>query len=195
VNRWHVVLGLLAALGLGCSKTPAEPEPSASSAPSSPAVRPLAYDVPGTWTVLEAPRSGPKKAIYKVPKTGDAKEDAELTVVFFGTGSGGDEDARFAELFALFDGDVGKTAAREAFEVGGMKVETFDVAGTYKVALAPTMRGKKQSPIQMVKDRYRMLGAVVKTKDRGNWFFKVVGPDDTVQAARSSFRGILESVR
>lgn len=200
MRRWYfaertLALGLLAALGSACSKTPAEPEPPSAQAPKSPAVRPLAYDVPGAWTVLEAPRTGPKKAIYKVPKTGDDKEEAELTVVFFGTGSGGDEDTRFSELFALFDGDVGKTAARETFEVGAMTVETFDVVGTYKVALAPPMRGKKQSPIQMVKDRYRMLGAVVKTKDRGNWFFKLVGPDDTVQAARSSFRAVLDSVK
>jgi hypothetical protein len=194
VKRWQLALSVIGLVVPGCSKTPAEPERS-SAAPASPAVQPLVYEVPGAWTALEAPRTGPKKAIYKVARTGDDKEEAELTVVFFGTGSGGDEDARFSELFALFDGDVGKTAVRDAFEVGAMKVETFDVVGTYKVALAPPMRGKRQSPIQMVKNRFRMLGAVVKTKDRGNWFFKLVGPDETVQAARSSFRAMLDSVK
>jgi hypothetical protein len=36
---------------------------------------------------------------------------------------------------------------------------------------------------------------VVRTKDRGNWFFKLVGPDETVQAARSAFRRMVESAR
>jgi hypothetical protein len=188
-------VGLLAlALATGCSKTPAEPEPSAAASASETTVAPLAFEVPGVWTELPAPRGGgPKKAVYKVPKTGDDKEDAELDVVFFGTGAEGDETRRFGEMFGLFDGDLGKTAPRDRFETHGMPVETFDVVGTYKVPLAPPVGPKKIAPVQMVKDKWRMLGAVVKTKDRGNWFFKLVGPDDTVQAARESFRRVLES--
>jgi hypothetical protein len=49
--------------------------------------------------------------------------------------------------------------------------------------------------MQMVKENWRLLGAVVKTPDRGNWFFKLVGPNETVQAARATFRTLIESAR
>jgi hypothetical protein len=183
-----------AATTVACSKSPAEPEaPSSSSA--APAVAPLVWDVPGSWSISEFPKGGQKKAVYKVPKAGNDKEDAELTVAFFGTGSEGDEQKRFKEAFGQFDGDVGATAQRSELDVKGTKVAIADVAGTYKIALTPPSGPAKRSPVQMVKSTYRMMLAVVKTPDRGNWYFKLVGPDETVQAARSGFRTVLESVR
>jgi hypothetical protein len=187
---------LLTAAPLACSKAPAEPEATAAPAEtSSPAVSPLLWDAPGTWTVMAEGRSGKQKAAYKVPKAGNDKEEAEMTVLFYGTGSEGDVDRRLKEWFADFDGDVGGAAKRETFEVHGMKVEMVDTMGTYKLALGPKIGPKQKSPMQMVKHDYRMLGAVVKTPDRGNWFFKLIGPDETVQAARPTFRTMLESAR
>jgi hypothetical protein len=189
-----LLLVAIAALAPACSKSPSEPEaPSGSAATIS--VPPLAWDVPGSWSISEFPKGGQKKAVYKVPKAGNDKEDAELTVAFFGTGSEGDEPKRFKEAFAQFDGDVGATAQRDALDVKGTKVEIADVAGTYKISLTPPVGPTKRSPVQMVKPTYRMMLAVVKTSDRGNWYFKLVGPDETVQAARSGFRTVLESVR
>ena len=69
------------------------------------------------------------------------------------------------------------------------------MTGTYKVDLTPNPRGKKRSVVQMVKKNHRLYGAVVRTPDRGNWFFKLAGPDETVLAARSAFRAMLESAR
>jgi len=158
-------------------------------------VAPLVWDVPGAWTVMEAPGSGSRKAIYKVPKAGNDKEDAELTVFFFGTGSKGDPAPNFKEWFGQFDGDVGATAARESFEARGLKVETVEVTGTYKIAMGPALGPKKKPPMQMVKQNFRLYGAVVKTPDRGNWFFKLTGPDETVQAARPAMRTLFESAR
>jgi hypothetical protein len=180
-----------------CNRAPAEPEPTAAPAETSaPAVAPLVYEAPGTWTlVTEGQRSGNQKAVYKVPKAGGDKEEAELTVLFFGTGSQGDAAKRFPEWLSDFDGKVGETAKRESFEVRGMKVELVEAAGTYKIALGPKVGPKKKAPMQMVKENWRLLGAVVKTPDRGNWFFKLVGPTDTVEAARASFRALIESAK
>ncbi len=144
---------------------------------------------------MPAPPSGPKKASYKIPKTGNDKEEAELHVFFFGTGSKGDADANFKAWFDQFDGDVGASAAREKFEVHGLGVETVEVAGTYKIAMGPPVGPKKQPAMSMVKKDFRMVGAVVKTPDRGNWFFKLIGPNDTVQSAKSAMRTLLESVK
>lgn len=190
-------LGLLVALALaaaGCSKKTAEPEPPAAASTHEPAVIPLAWDAPPTWTQLPGAKA-PKKATYKVPPAGGDKEEAEVNVVFFGTGAEGDPDRRFKEMFGQFDGDVGATAKRETFEVHGWKVETVDTAGTFKQNLTPEVGPKKKSPVQMVKKDHRLLAAVVRTPDRGNWFFRMTGPDATVQSATGSFRAMLDSVR
>lgn len=201
----HILASLLVATGLGgCSRAPAEPErdhgaasssSSSAAAAPTPAVVPLTWEVPGSWTVLNGPTSGARKAGYNIPKAGDDKEDAEVSVLFYGTGALGDVEKNFSEWFTDFDGDVGATAKRESFDVHGFKVETVEVFGTYKVALGPKIGPKKKAPMQMVKKDWRLLGAVVKTPDRGNWFFKIVGPDDTMQSARSGVRTMLESVK
>lgn len=179
-----------------CSKAPAEPDKAASSpAPAAPAVAPLRWDAPGSWTKLPAPPSGPKKAAYRIDKVGNDKEEAEMNVFFFGTGSKGDPAANFQAWFDQFDGKVGETAAREHLAIRGFEVETVEVSGTFKIALTPPKRGMKQPPVQMVKNGWRLYGAVVKTPDRGNWFFEMTGPDETVQSAKSAFRAMLETIR
>jgi hypothetical protein len=192
--RGAFLAAALAAAITGCNKGPAEPDAPGASTPM-PTVAPLLWDVPGAWAAAEVPKGGQKRAEYKVPKTGNDKDDGELTVAFFGTGSEGDETRRFKEAFAQFDGDVGATAARERFDVGPMKVESVDVAGTFKIPMARPLGPSKRSPVEMVKQNYRMLLAVVKTPDRGNWFFKLIGPDETVQAARPGFKSVLQSVK
>jgi hypothetical protein len=178
-----------------CNKAPAEPEGRpASSSDQSPAVAPLLWDAPAAWTKLDV-SGGPKKAAYQVTKAGDDKEEAQVEVLFFGTGAKGDPVANFKEWFDQFDGNVGATAARETFAVHALKAETVEVSGTYKIALTRPPRGRKAAPVQMVKNKWRLYGAVVRTPDRGNWFFKLVGPDETVQAARSAFRTMVESTR
>jgi hypothetical protein len=194
-SRTLVAAALLAAWIPACSRAPDEPEPAQAASASAPAVAPLQWDVPGSWTALDAPRSGPRKAAYKVPRAANDKEDVEVHVLFYGTGSQGDVEKNFASWFDQFDGDVAATAKRETFEVRGMQIEMVDVTGTYKVALAPPRGAAKKSPVEMVKKGHRLLGAVVRTADRGNWFFKMTGPDETVQSARSALRGLLDSVR
>jgi hypothetical protein len=189
----HLSAALLLLLA-ACSKSPSEPEPPAAGSALEPTVTPLAWDAPPTWTLLPGAKA-PKKATYKVPAAGGDKEDAEVNVVFFGTGAEGDPERRFKEMFGQFDGDVGASAKREAFDVHGWRVETVDVAGTFKMNLTPEVGPKKRSPVQMVKKDHRLHAAVVKTPDRGNWFFRMTGPDATVQSATSSFRAMIDSVR
>jgi len=189
-----LLAALLAALP-ACSRAPAEPEQAQPAPTSEPAVAPLIWNVPGSWTTLDLPRAAARKATYKVPRAANDKEDVEVHVLFYGTGSQGDVEKRFGEWFAQFDGNVAATAKRESFEVRGMQVDLVEVSGTYKVALAPPRGPVKKSPVEMVKKGYRLLGAAIRTPDRGNWFFKVTGPDETVQSTRSALRGLLESAR
>lgn len=185
----------LCALALGaCQKAPAEPEGRpAASVDAAPAVKPLAWDAPGAWTKLPDPKPGPEKASYRIPSVGNDKEEADIHVLFYGTGSKGDPAAIVKEWNQQFD--PGAVVKREEIAHASLKIELIDILGTYKIALTPPARGKKQPPVQMVKSNWRLHGAVVRTPDKGNWFFKMVGPDETVQAARSAFRGMIESAR
>ncbi|MRG93362.1 hypothetical protein [Polyangium spumosum] len=188
-------LALLLLSLVACSKSPAEPDPPPAAAPQGPAVTPLQWTAPAAWTAQDPPKGGPKKAAYKALKVGDDKEDADIEVFFYGTGAEGDPEKRFKEWFDQFDGDAGAKAKRESFEVGALKVETVEVSGTYKIALGPPVGPKKRAAMQMVKENFRLVGAAVKTPDRGTWFFKMVGPSDTVQASRDAFRTTLESAK
>src|SRR6185295_3914061 len=147
------ILALGAVLG-GCNKAPAEPDAPEPLTSAAPAVTPLTWEAPGNWTTVPAPKTGPKKAVYKVPKTGNDKEDGEAHVLFFGTGAEGDPEKIFKEMYGTFDGDLGATAKHEHFEVHGWKVEVIDGAGTYKQALSPPVGPKKQAPVQMVKQSW-----------------------------------------
>lgn len=189
-------VGLAVAFCAGCSRAPAEPEPGGTETQGPPpTIAPLQWTVPGSWTNMDVPRSGPQKASYRIPQAGNDKEEATLEVFFQGTGAGGNPDKQFQSWFGQFDGDVGKAATRDKFSAGTLEVETVEVSGTYKIPLGPAVGPKKKAPMQMVKENFRLLGAVVKTPDRGNWFFKMAGPSDTVQAARGAWKTVLESAK
>jgi hypothetical protein len=184
-----------AALLPACNRAPAEPDAAPTASAAAPAVAPLLWDTPGTWTRLETPPNTPVRASYRIARTGNDKEDAEVNVYYFGTGSLGDPATAFKAWLGQFEGEAASAARREQLTVKGFGVETVDVAGTYKIGLTPPVRGKSHPPVQMVKEHWRLYGAVVKTPDRGNWFFKLTGPDETVQSARSALLGLFETMR
>lgn len=190
----------------GCSRTD-EPDGSARERRES-VVAPLVYEVPATWTKVDkqdvviedtkkrkAVSASPVRGIYKLPKVGEDKEEAELQVMFPGLGKPGEPEPIVKEWLDSFDGKAGDTAVREKLEVGGIQIELIEVAGTWKVPLAPGVGPQKRAPVSMVKKGFRLLGAVVKVPQRGNWFFRLVGPDETVLAGKSGFRAMLEGVK
>lgn len=122
----------------------------------------IKFEAPKEWT-KETPSSTMRKAQYKVPDKEKKAKDAELTLSFFGKGGGGLE----ANLKRWSTQMGGVEAKPETFE-GKCKVTLVDLKGTY----TPGFGG---DPIENA----RMLGAVVETAD-GPWFFKLVGPADTV---------------
>lgn len=176
-----------------CGDPPQELSSPVVTAAPAPVVAPLVYEVPGTWTKLGESQVNNKRAGFKIPKAGADSEEAELTVFFFGTGSLGDPDKLFKEWLDQFD--AGAQVSKKTFDSPAGKVDVLDVAGTYKVPLGPAMGPKKKSPMQMVKEKWRLYGAVVRTKERGNWFFKMVGPTDTVQAAESGMDAMLQAAK
>ena len=177
----------------GCSRTPDEPANDRPAAVSKEVT--LDFSPPPSWSKSESSETGARRAGFKVPHVGDDKEDGEALVLYFGSGSAGERDKTWDEWFAQFDGDAKKDAKRTQFDVKGMPVEGFELLGTYKLNMGPHRPGQTKSLVQMVKKDFRMIAYVLHTKDRGNWFFRLVGPDATVQAASSDFRTMVDSAK
>jgi hypothetical protein len=142
----------------------------------------LEWTAGSSW-ISEQPSSGMRKAQYRVPGPGG---DAELAVFYFGPGQGGDamtNATRWANQFTKEDGSpaVDQLKTRDA-EVNGMPVTFVEVAGTY----TNTMVSPEPYP------GYALLGAIVKGPD-ANWFFKLTGPANTIEAARADFEQMIES--
>jgi hypothetical protein len=67
-------------------------------------------------------------------------------------------------------------------------VTTLDVAGMYNDPMMMQSGGTK------IEGAARLLAAIVETPN-GSYFFKAVGPKETISAHEGSFRKLVESVR
>ena len=122
----------------------------------------IKFEAPKEWT-KEKPTSSMRKAQYKIPDKEKKAKDAELTLFYFGPNAGG-IDANLKR----WAGQMGLKEYKAETLEGKCKVSLVDLTGTYT-------DGFTQTTIENA----RMLGAVVETAD-GPWFFKLVGPADTV---------------
>ncbi|MBX3230778.1 MAG: hypothetical protein KIT84_01065 [Labilithrix sp.] len=191
-----VALALLALVA--CSKTTPEPEkvraeeapasataaaPAASAAPVAPspaAAAPgdVAYDPPSAWQSAPNPNQM-RKATFKVPKVAGDPEDAELSV---SVASGG-VDANVTRWAGQFGNATPKKDSRSP---NGLKVTVVELAGTYS-------SGGMMGPATP-KEHWMLLGAVVEAGEQLH-FFKLTGPEKTVQAARKDFDTFVASFR
>jgi hypothetical protein len=122
----------------------------------------IKFEAPKDW-VKEKPKSAMRKAQYKVPDKEKKAKDAELTLFFFGANAGSVEDN-----LKRWAGQMGQKEFKPEKIEGKCKVTLVDLAGTYQERFdTPAV------------ENARMLAAVAETPD-GPWFFKLVGPADTV---------------
>ncbi|MFT3773190.1 MAG: hypothetical protein QM820_48040 [Minicystis sp.] len=193
MSRGHLLLAAL--LLVACDK-PKEPErssppasPHASTGASAPlgtgatpaGAREVTWEAPASWTKVDNP-SPMRKATYRVPRAGGDAEDAELTV----SQAGGSVDQNLAR----WAGQLGKKAEdakREKKRVAGLDVTVVEIHGDYA---GMTMPG---APPSEKKAGYALLGAIVETTPPT--FFKLVGPDKTVLAARADFDRFIDALK
>jgi len=130
-----------------------------------------------------------RKAQYRVPGPGG---DAQCAVFYFGPGQGGDPMAnakRWAGQFELPGGGSAEgTMKTSNAKVGDLSILLVEVHGTYKGGMTMTAEPAKPAPGSM------LLGAVAEGPD-ANWFFKLTGPEATVQAQRDSFDALVKSLK
>lgn len=187
---FSLTMAMLVLVAGGCSKNEVpEGRPLTPSAgpETSPSGGELSFSMPNGW-VQEAPNSAMRKAQYRLP--GEAG-DAELAI-FVGIGGGVQQNVdRWIGQFQAPDGRPAAASANVGKrEVGGLKVTTVDVSGSYTAAMMGPMAGGSVAPL----DNYRMLGAVIEAPS-GPWFLKLTGPSETVSKWEASFTEFVDSVQ
>lgn len=157
------------------------PPIDAASAPASSDASPaaVAWKAPAGFREAPSPSSF-RLATYRVSLAG--RDDAELSV----SRAGGSTEANIERWIGQFD-DAGKDE-RSQKTVRGMKVTIVEVSGTY---LGGGMR-----PDEAAQKRagWSLLGAIVEGEGTP-YFFKLVGPRETVRSARAAFLAMLDDLR
>lgn len=149
----------------------------------------LRYSVPQTWERIPAP-SDMRAAQYKIAGTVPETGDAEVVLFFFGEGKGGTTEANLERWYGQFTQPDGKPSKDKAVvtvrTVNGLKVTSVDLSGIYTAQMKP---GEGAAP----RPETRMLAAAIEGPG-GPWFFRVIGPAATVNAAAADFQQLLASL-
>jgi len=181
-------------VGAGVNPTDKAPRPRVASTGGKVntygSTGPLLWKAPDAWDGVK-PSSSMRLAEYHAPGP-DGSEPAVMSIFFFGPGGGGGVDAnidRWVGQFSQPDGtSSAKAAKRTLREVNGMKVHLIDVSGTYSAGAA-MVQGSAGS-----KENQRVLGAIVEAP-AGLFFFKLLGPKETMTAQEANFNAFVESFR
>lgn len=124
---------------------------------------------------------------FAAPAAEGDNTDGRLTVM----GAGGTIDANIERWYAQFTQPDGSNTADKAKvdkkAIAGQTVHTVDISGTYKDQRGPFAPAVERA-------NYRMLGAIVETKD-GNVFFKFYGPEKTIAKHADAFWGMINSLK
>lgn len=149
--------------------------------------RGITFDVPKDWKSSK-PSSTMRLAQLQVgPAKGD-DEPAEL-VLFAFAGGGGSVEANLARWKSQFEGSDGKAPEMKTDTRKGKNVDVTyaETGGRYVAAMTPGAPAKNNKP------DWRLLGAIVQSGDTG-YYFKMVGPEKTVKAAKPAFDAMIKTI-
>lgn len=194
-----MALGAVLVAGAGCSKPSESQKPAGETRPTEAAPAPtnaaapkssphgqhgqidITWEAPASWQKAENP-SPMRKATYKIPHAEGDPEDAELSV----SQAGGTVDMNVSRWSGQFD-HATATVKRSEKTVNSLKVTVVEIHGKYNGS------GMPGAPAPGPKDNYALLGAIVETTPPT--FFKLTGPQKTVDGAKADFDKFIESVR
>jgi hypothetical protein len=135
------------------------------------------------------PSSGMVETEFAIPSEGELAA-GRMTVM----GAGGTIEAnidRWCGQFAQPDGgDTKAKVTRKELKVAGCSVTLVDIPGTYldkpggPFAGGPTVE----------RPGYRMLAAIVRTPEAGNYYLKFYGPTATVEQHAAGFQKMIEGM-
>ena len=148
----------------------------------------MTFNAPKTWKSTKPTSNVPSHQLTVEPSKGD-KEGAELVVTAF-PGTAGGVDANVKHWEAQFKDKNGKPSKATVDKKKGKNVDVVvvETSGHYSAAAMP---GR---PEMIDKDGFRLLGAIVQGPE-GSFFFKMIGPDKTVLAAKAGFLELVSSIK
>lgn len=148
----------------------------------------LTATAPGDWEVIEPAMRMIEKEFATPAPEGVKAEAGRLTVMAAG-GSVQQNIARWVGQFQGTEGGADRSAAEtEEMEVDGMKATLVDITGTYMQSAGGPFGPKTP------REGWRMLAAIVETGGSGNYFFKLVGPAESVDPAAEGFKAMIASI-
>ena len=156
----------------------AAPAPQPQAGAGAQSAGNLEYDLPEGWQ-SEPPSNTMRLAQARIP--GDGGE-GEFALFYFGPGGGGGTEANIQRWLGQVEPDPGTEPERETVRIGDeLTAHTVVARGT--VTPSPmTMQGGNPQP----QPGQMLLGAVVEGPG-GPWFFKVTGPEETLEPYREEF--------
>jgi hypothetical protein len=149
----------------------------------------VSLKAPATW-VKKKPATRIVEHEFEIPAIeGDTR--ASRTTIMGAGGTIEDNLNRWYGTFIQPDGADTKDKAKvKVITVDGQEVHLVDIAGTYNDKPAPFQPGPS-----VMRENYRMLAAIIVTKQAGNYFVKFYGPEKTVAANEQSFLKMIEGLR
>jgi len=144
---------------------------------------PLRWTAPEGWQPAK-PATAMRLAEYVVPGP-KGKEPAVLSVFHFGRSGGGGVGPNVKRWLGQFKTKA-KPPVQQTKKYGSLTVHLVDVTGTYDAGMAANGAPPKKNQ--------RLLGAIVESP-AGLFFFKLVGPNETVSANEQKFESFLKSLK
>ncbi len=151
----------------------------------------LALTAPKEWKKIE-PKSNMIQYEFTAPadaKEGD--ETARITIM----AAGGSLEANIDRWYGQFEQPDGKSTKEksktEKFEADGQDIHWVDIPGNFKETMGggPFSGGKT-----VVRENYRMLGAIIVGKDQSQYFIKMTGSKDLLEKLSDGFKKSLKEL-
>lgn len=198
--RLKTIATALCLIGLSCSSFYAQAQEDASKTIEL-ADGKVVLPIPKEWK-KEQPKSRIVQYEFSAPAAkeaeGEKKEEvkpadlARITIM----GAGGGVEANLDRWYTQFEqpggGSTKEKAKLDKFEAGGQTVHYVDVAGSFKDTMGT---GPFSGKPAVLRENYRMLGAIIVTDGLGEYFIKITGPDAVVGALDESFRAMLKELK
>ena len=144
---------------------------------------------PADWK-SEKPANRLRAYQFRLPKTKDDKEDAELAILPNVTGTNESNIARWKDMFLPPDGKtIDEVSKVTSAKVGAAKLTTLEVSGTYLYKDRPL-----SAKVPVPKANYRMLSVIFETAE-GPTLIRVIGPVTTLEHHRPGFESFLKSFK
>ena len=141
---------------------------------------------PGNWEAKE-PRSRIVEYEFETPKAEGDEFPGRVTVM----GAGGGVEANIDRWKGQFKSDEGDVKADvKELKVADQAVHVVNIKGVYLDKPGPFVPGPGTE-----RPNYRMLGAIITTKEAGQYFVKLYGPEKTIAAAEPGFMKMVEGLK